>query len=112
MTKNDEDFAVICGSGNIYRDFGEPDADVRLAKDLLAAEIIKFLRVHKLNNQGAQKLTGVNHTEFSRIKKPDLKRFTVDRLMNILNKLAPQKEIKIQFKDSPKRTRATQELAV
>lgn len=112
MKHKEEDFEVICGSGNIYRDFGEPDADVRLAKDLLAAEIVKFLRVRKLNNQDAQKLTGVNHTEFSRIKKPDLKRFTIDRLMSILNKLDPEKEIKVQFEDGPKRAVAQDSRAI
>ena len=34
---------VVRGSGNIYRDFDKPDADVRQLKAILAAEIIKAL---------------------------------------------------------------------
>jgi hypothetical protein len=33
----------VRGSGNIYRDFDVPDADVRQLKAILAAEIIKTL---------------------------------------------------------------------
>ncbi len=29
---SDDDFELIRGSGNVYADFGYPDADVRLAK--------------------------------------------------------------------------------
>ncbi len=38
-----EPLELIRGSGNIYRDFDVPDADVRQLKAILAAEIIKTL---------------------------------------------------------------------
>jgi hypothetical protein len=36
----DEPLELIHGSGNVYRDFGRPDADVRQLKAMLAVEII------------------------------------------------------------------------
>ena len=38
-----ETLEVIRGSGNVYRDLGQNDADVKQFKALLAAEIIKTL---------------------------------------------------------------------
>ncbi len=100
---SDEAIEITRGSGNIYRDFGYPDADVRLAKDLLAAEIIKILRTRKLTNREAERISGVSHSEFSRIKKPDLKRFTLDRLMTIAAKLAPEIDINLKIRFRSKR---------
>ncbi len=108
MTKNG-DFEIAHGSGNVYRDFGYPDADVRQAKALLAAEIIRYLRVHGLTNVQAAKKTGFNRTDFSRIKEPDLKRFTIDRLMTILNKLDPEIDINMEFKSKSRSTAFQQE---
>ena len=99
-----EKLEVLHGSGNVYRDLGEPDADVKQLKALLAAEIIRALRVQKLTNREAARKTGFSETDFSRIKQPDLKRFTIDRLMMILNKLDPEIDIKIEFKGGAKRT--------
>lgn len=107
----DDDFEIVRGSGNVYRDFGCPDADVRQAKALLAAEIIRSLRVQGLTNMQAAKRTGFDRTDFSRIKKPDLKRFTIDRLMTILNKLDPEIDIKLEFKSGSKRRPVPQQTA-
>ena len=109
---SEEDFEVIHGTGNVFRDLGEPGADVKQLKALLAAEIIRALRVQNLTNRKAAKKTGFSETDFSRIKHPDLKRFTIDRLMTILNKLDPKKEIKGEFKDGPKRAEDQEELSL
>lgn len=39
------------GSGNVFRDFRYPDADVRQAKALLAAQIINVLDDEKLSRR-------------------------------------------------------------
>ncbi len=44
----------VRGSGNIYRDFDVPDADVRQLKAILAAEIIKTLDKKGLTVRKAQ----------------------------------------------------------
>lgn len=108
----ERDFEIQRGSGNVYRDFGYPDADVRLTKALLAAEIIRSIREQGITNIQAAKKTGFNRTDFSRIKTPDLKRFTIDRLMTILNKLDPKFGISMEFKGRTKRSGAQQEMTL
>ena len=110
--KEKEKLEVVHGTGNVFRDLGEPDADVKQVKALLAAEIIRALRTQGLTNRKAAKKTGYSESDFSRIKHPDLKRFTIDRLIAILNKLAPEKEIKVQFINHRKRATVQGELAL
>ena len=98
MSKHDDGFELIRGSGNIYRDFGHPDADVRQAKAILAAQIIGILDDEGLSTRKAQARTGVNQAEFVRIRNAQLRRFTIDRLMTILNKLGFQVDLKITMR--------------
>ena len=98
MSKHDDGFELIHGSGNIYRDFGHPDADVRQAKAILAAQIIGILDDEGLSTRKAQARTGVNQAEFVRIRNAQLRRFTIDRLMTILNKLGCQVDLKITMR--------------
>ena len=98
MSKHDDGFELIRGSGNIYRDFGHPNADVRQAKAILAAQIIGILDDEGLSTRKAQARTGVNQAEFVRIRNAQLQRFTIDRLMTILNKLGCQGDLKITMR--------------
>ena len=86
---------VVLGNGNVFRDLGEPDADKQQLRAILAAEIIGVLDQRELSTRAAGKLTGIAHSEFVRIRKPDLKRFTSDRLIEILNKLGQQVEVAV-----------------
>lgn len=108
----DEDFEVIHGSGNVFADMGYPDAKARLAKALLAAEIIRSLKEQKLTNIQAAKKTGFDRTDFSRIKEPDLKRFTIDRLITILDKLDPEIDIRMEVNARSKKTGEQQAFAI
>src|SRR6202789_1743875 len=94
----DEPFELVHGSGNVFRDFGRPDADVLQMKAILAAEIIKMLDREKLTVLGAHARTGVAAADFSRIRNADLGRFTVDRLMSIINRLGARVEVKIKVR--------------
>ena len=82
-----EELEVIRGSGNVFRDLGKPNADVEQLKGILAAEIIKALDQEDLSVRKAQVRTGIAAADFSRIRNADLGRFTVDRLMTIINRL-------------------------
>lgn len=97
-----EKIELVRGSGNVFRDFGVPNADVRQLKSLLAAEIIGILDDRKLSTRKAEKETGVPHADFVRIRKPELKRFTVDRLIGILNKLSQRVEVSVKIRPLPK----------
>ena len=92
---SDDDMELIHGSGNVFRDFGYPDAEVRQAKALLAAEIIKVLDKLGLSTRQAATRTGVSHAEFSRIRNVKLERFTFDRLLAILDKLGQHVELSV-----------------
>ena len=97
-----EPLKLIRGSGNVYRDFGYPDADARQLKALLAAEILKTLDREGLTVRQAQERTGIAAADFSRIRSVDLKRFTLDRLMGIVNKLGSRVEMTLKFKPEAK----------
>jgi len=78
-----ERLEVTRGSGNVYRDLGHANADVKQFKALLAAEILKTLDREQLSVRQAQVRTGIAAADFSRIRNADLGRFTLDRLMSI-----------------------------
>jgi len=88
------------GSGNVFRDLGHKNADCEQVKAILAAEIIKCLDREGLTVRGAHSRTGVAAADFSRIRNADLGRFTVDRLMSILNRLGSRVEVKIKVRRS------------
>lgn len=93
---------VIRGSGNVFRDFGHQHADVEQLKALLAAEIIKALDRDKLTVRAAHARTGIAAADFSRIRNADLARFTLDRLVGIINRLGSRVEVKLRIKPSPR----------
>lgn len=90
-----EKLEVVKGSGNVFRDFGHAAADVEQLKGRLAAKIIGVLDDRKLSVRKAEGLTGVKASEFSRIRNAHLDRFTVDRLMTILNRLHCRVDVKV-----------------
>jgi predicted XRE-type DNA-binding protein len=94
---SDMEFEVVRGSGNIYRDFGHANAGLEQARAILAAKIIGTLNARKLSTRDAEKLTGVAHSEFSRIRNAQLRRFTLDRMITILCKLDADIEVNVSF---------------
>jgi len=85
----------------VFRDLGYPDAEVRQAKALLAAEIIKVLDAERLTTRQAEARTGIARTEFSRIRNVRLERFTFDRLLTILDKLGRHVEVSVTVRQMP-----------
>ena len=81
---NESDFELVEGSGNVFRDLGDPDADLKQAKAILAARIIAVLDGRGLSVRKAGALTRFAAADFSRIRSADLGRFTLDRLMRML----------------------------
>ncbi len=94
----DEKLEVVRGSGNVFRDLGHKSADVEQFKAILAAEIIKALDREGLSVRGAHRRTGIAAADFSRIRNADLGRFTVDRLMSIINRLGSRVEVKVRVR--------------
>jgi predicted XRE-type DNA-binding protein len=90
----DAKLEVVHGSGNVFHDLGHKYADVEQFKAILAAEIIKALDRDGLSVRAAHDRTGIAAADFSRIRNADLGRFTLDRLMSILNRLGSRVEVK------------------
>lgn len=92
-----DDMELVQGSGNVYRDLKRPNAGLEQARSIIAAKIISILDERKLTVREAEKLTGVSHSEFSRIRNTQLRRFTLDRMITILGKLDEDVEVSITF---------------
>jgi len=90
-----EKLEIVKGSGNVFYDLGEKDADVKQTKALLAAEIIRILDKEKLSVRDAEKITDYNYSDFSRIRNAELSRFTIDKLMKITNAFNRRVSVKI-----------------
>jgi predicted XRE-type DNA-binding protein len=84
---------AIDGSGNLFRDLGLPNPELRQLKALLAAQIIRVLDDRDLTARQAQVETGVAAADFSRIRHVNLTRFTIDRLMTILDRLGQDVDV-------------------
>ena len=84
---SERDFELVEGSGNVFRDLGDLDADLKQAKAILAACIIAVLDDRGLSVRKAGALTHFAAADFSRIRNADLGRFTLDRLMKMLASL-------------------------
>jgi len=93
-----EKLEVVRGSGNIFRDVGHKNADAEQFKAILAAEIIKALDREGLSLRAAHGRTGIAAADFSRIRNADLGRFTVDRLMSIINRLGSCVEVEVRVR--------------
>ncbi|MBE0597961.1 MAG: XRE family transcriptional regulator [Desulfuromonadales bacterium] len=103
-----EPLEIVRGSGNIYRDFDVPGADVRQLKSILAAEIIKTLDKEGFTVRKAQSVTGFDAGDFSRVRNADFRRISVERLMAMINRLGSRVEVVVTLR----RARATQGAAV
>src|ERR1017187_8007707 len=91
-----EKLELVRGTGNVFRDLAHPNSDVEQFKSILASEIIKTLDRDKLTVRAAHARTGIAAADFSRIRTADLGRFTVDRLMSVLNRLGSRVEVKVR----------------
>lgn len=89
--------AIVRGSNNIWRDFGYADADVRRAKTVLAAKIITELQRRCLSDRAAARhIKGIDHSDISRIRNAELKRYTVDRLIRILSQMNCRVDVSVK----------------
>jgi predicted XRE-type DNA-binding protein len=96
--KREEPMDVVRGTGNVFRDLASKNPDADQFKAILASEIIKALDRERLTVRQANARTGIAAADFSRIRNADLGRFTVDRLMAILNRLGSRIEVKVRVR--------------
>jgi predicted XRE-type DNA-binding protein len=96
-----DEMELVRGSDNPFEDVGLPDADTKLIKADLAAEIVRILRERHLTGAAAAKLVDIQTADISRIRNADVARFTIDRLVRILNRLNRHVEMRVTVKAVP-----------
>jgi len=101
-----DDIEIVRGSGNVFRDFGHGNADLEQLKSILAAKIIGVLDDKDISVRKAQAMTDIAAADFSRIRTARLDRFTVDRLMTILDRLDQQVKVRVSVRPFAKLARA------
>ena len=89
---------IVRGSGNVFRDLGHASPDVEQVKAVLATEIIKMLDRQGISVRAAHAQTGIAAADFSRIRNADLGRFTLDRLLSIINRLGSRVEVRVKVR--------------
>jgi predicted XRE-type DNA-binding protein len=95
---SDDDCELIHGSGNVFRDLGDPNAEVLQLKAILAGKIIDVLDAQKITVRRAHELTGFAAADFSRVRQAKLQRFTVDRLMEMLGKFGQDVDVQVSVR--------------
>ncbi len=98
---SDDDLELVHGSGNVFRDLGMPNPEASQLKAKLAAQIIKVLDKRQLTVRAAHELTGFAAADFSRVRQAKLSRFTIDRLMAMLDKLGQDVEVSVRVHPRP-----------
>ena len=95
-----DEFDLVRGSDNPFRDVGIPDADTELMKADLAAGIIRILRERDMSATDAARVAEVAVSDISRIRKAALDRFTIDRLVKTHNRLDRGTRIRVVLSQS------------
>lgn len=93
-----EDIELVSGSGNVFADLGVADAGLWQLKVELAAAIIDTLDSRGLTVRQSAASTGIAAADFSRIRNARLQRFTVDRLLTILDRLDAGVEVSVRLR--------------
>lgn len=109
MANENDDFELVRGSGNVFADFDAPDASLRQLRAILAAEIVKTLDAEQLTVRDAEARTGIAAADFSRIRQVKLDRFTIDRLLRILDRL--NQDVRVKISVAPRSHLAKRSLA-
>lgn len=83
-------------SGNVFADLGLPDAEKLKIKTGLVVEIRKAMRVLELNQQEAAKRMGIPQPKVSGMMRGDFTNLSERKLMDCLNRLGYDIEIKVR----------------
>lgn len=102
MTKNTtnkytiDGIEIEMGSGNIFADLGLPDANKLKIKSGLVIEITKAIRRLNLTQKAAAERMGVPLSKVSAMLRGDFSNLSERKLMNCLNQLGYDIEIKVR----------------
>jgi predicted XRE-type DNA-binding protein len=83
-------------SGNVFRDLGLPDADELKIKSGLSIEIARAIRRLGLTQQVAGRQMGISQAKVSGLVRGDFSNLSESKLMECLNRLGYDIEIKLK----------------
>lgn len=92
---------VEAGSGNVFADLGLPNADRLKIKSGLVIEITKAVRKLGLTQQDAAKRMGITQPKLSGMMRGDFSNLSERKLMDCLNRLGYDIEIKVKAASKP-----------
>ena len=96
-----EGVEVQRSSGNVYDDLGLPDAEKLKIKTGLVIEIRKAMRRLGLTQQEAAKRMGITQPKVSDMMRGDFSNLSERKLMDCLNRLGYDIEIKVKPTSEP-----------
>ena len=88
-------------SGNVFADLGLPDADKLKIKSGLVIEIRKAMRQQGLTQQEAATRMGITQPKVSDMMRGDFSNLSERKLMDCLNRLGYDIEIKVRPASNP-----------
>ena len=102
MTKRMIDgIEIEMGSGNVFADLGLPEADKLKIKSGLVVEITKAIRRLKLTQKAAADKMGISQPKVSAMLHGDFSNLSERKLMDCLNRLGYDIEIKLKPSTKP-----------
>jgi predicted XRE-type DNA-binding protein len=87
---------VWSGSGNVFADLGLPDAEKLKIKTGLSVQIRKAMRALELTQQDAARRMGISQAKVSGMMRGDFSNLSERKLMDCLNRLGYDIEIKVR----------------
>jgi predicted XRE-type DNA-binding protein len=89
------------GSGNVFRDLGLPHPEQPKIKSGLAIEVTRAVRRLGLTQQEAAKQMGISQAKVSGLLRGDFSNLSESKLMECLNRLGYDIEIKLKSAKRP-----------
>lgn len=89
------------GSGNVFADLGLPDADKLKIKSGLVFEITQAIRKQGLTQEEAARRMGISQPKVSGMMRGDFSNLSERKLMDCLNRLGYDIEIKVKPASKP-----------
>jgi len=84
------------GTGNVFADLGLPDADKLKIKSGLVIEITKAMRTMGITQKAAAERMGISQPKVSAMLRGDFANLSERKLMDCLNRLGYDIEIKVR----------------
>lgn len=89
--------AIVMDGPNLFADLGRPDADDLLIRSQLMQRIRAVIEAGGLTRAAAAKLAGLPAPEMTHLLNGRISRFSIERLVKVLNALDPETRVEISF---------------